>query len=57
MNADWFLVKYMPDPFRAEPKNIGFVRGDEESAEHFARKVNGRFVVGASRVSFPAPRC
>lgn len=44
MQAKWYLVKYMSDPFKAEPKNVGVVvRGEDASAARFAGEQDGEF--------------
>lgn len=44
MSYRWYLVKYMQDPFRAEPRNIGVVVvGEDEAGARFIGEVDGRF--------------
>ncbi|MFJ4963008.1 hypothetical protein ACIP6P_11260 [Streptomyces sp. NPDC088729] len=44
MTANWYLVKYVPDPFRDEPKNIGVVVESEgRGVMRFVGQRNGGF--------------
>ncbi|MFJ5043456.1 hypothetical protein [Streptomyces sp. NPDC088719] len=44
MEANWYLVKYVPDPFRDEPRNIGvIVEKDGRGAVRFIGQRNGGF--------------
>jgi hypothetical protein len=44
MTADWYLVKYVADVFKDEPRNIGVVvKNGDKSAARFVGDIGGRF--------------
>ncbi|MEV7146708.1 hypothetical protein AB0O05_09495 [Streptomyces sp. NPDC093084] len=57
MAANWFLVKYVPDPFRDEPKNIGVVvEEDGHGVLRFVGQHNGVFDGRRARGVVRSPR-
>lgn len=57
MTANWYLVKYVPDPFRDEPKNIGVVvESDGRGVVRFIGQHNGGFDGRRVRGTVRSPR-
>jgi hypothetical protein len=55
--ANWYLVKYVPDPFRDEPRNIGVVVEDEgRGAVRFVGQHKGVFDGRRARGAVRSPR-